>query len=692
MFTIVISEKGGAERRETFVQGEVTVGRAQGVDLRLDKGNVSKQHAKLALKDGRFIVSDLKSTNGTWVNGKKISSATILREGDKVYVGDFVLRVEGASEVSGAPIPVDLASAEAVAMETPSRSFDPPVFAPRAPSVPPPPVVAPPYSPPPFDLEQPGRRATARPGAALPMPSPAMPPAIPNATPMARGATVMLGGAAVAALAHAPPHLPPAAAQATLPPAPLAGPPATMPPMPAAPAVPSFSIPAAAPSVPSPPPAMSLPPDPRPSRSPRTAARPARAPEPTRSNEGESVSLATLAAVVERAFDVVGRGALREGRPLDDTARRRLEQAVKEQVTRARAEDPMEITPDFEARALAEAIEGGALGALLRNDDVVEILGSAGQSLTALRHDGTLIEAAPIASDAALLYALRRLACDGGIPWTDGVGSFEGTLRDGSTLAAVSSPLAAATTFSLAKRRWVAGDLSSFAQATGIGRAFGDFTSACVHARANVLVTSPTVADGVRLVAALAAEFPRERTLVAADTELPDLRGLRDVVFVGAADDRVVQTAMRFRADRILVAPLGGASVAPVLEAITAGARGVIVVVVAPSLRQALARTSAQLVMANPGLTGEAAREIVAEAFDVAFELSDVLSAKTRITRIAEVAGSDSKQVLTRDLFSAVDFGGVDTSLAATGVVPRFLQDFASRGVRLDAGLFRRGG
>ena len=76
MFTIVISEKGGAERREAFGQSEVIVGRAQGVDLRLDKGNVSKQHAKLAFKDGRFIVSDLKSTNGTWVNGKKISSAT----------------------------------------------------------------------------------------------------------------------------------------------------------------------------------------------------------------------------------------------------------------------------------------------------------------------------------------------------------------------------------------------------------------------------------------------------------------------------------------------------------------------------------------------------------------------------------------------------------------------------------------
>jgi hypothetical protein len=180
--------------------------------------------------------------------------------------------------------------------------------------------------------------------------------------------------------------------------------------------------------------------------------------------------------------------------------------------------------------------------------------------------------------------------------------------------------------------------------------------------------------------------------LVAGDADVPDLRGLRDAVVVPASDDRVMQTALRFRADRVLVAPLAGASVAPVLEAITAGARGVLVVVVAPSLRQALARTSAQLVLANPGLTGEAAREIVAEAFDVAIEIADVLSAQARITRVAEVAGADSKQVLTRDLFSAVDFGGAETALAATGVVPRFLQEFAARGVRLDSSLFRRSG
>ena len=94
MFTIIISEKGGAERRETFDRNEINVGRVQGNDLMLPKGNVSKHHARLLFRDGRFIVTDLKSTNGTYVNGRKISQATIVREGDKIYIGDFVLRLE----------------------------------------------------------------------------------------------------------------------------------------------------------------------------------------------------------------------------------------------------------------------------------------------------------------------------------------------------------------------------------------------------------------------------------------------------------------------------------------------------------------------------------------------------------------------------------------------------------------------
>src|SRR5580692_4572035 len=102
MFSIIISEKGGAERRETFESNEINVGRVQGNDLMLPKGNVSKHHARLLFRDARFIVTDLKSTNGTYVNGRKISQATIVREGDKIYIGDFVLRLETGGSASQA--------------------------------------------------------------------------------------------------------------------------------------------------------------------------------------------------------------------------------------------------------------------------------------------------------------------------------------------------------------------------------------------------------------------------------------------------------------------------------------------------------------------------------------------------------------------------------------------------------------
>ena len=99
MFAVVISEKGGAERREVFEQTEVSVGRVRGNDLVLSKGNVSKRHARLTQKDGRFVVVDQNSTNGTYVNRQRIVQATIVREGDRIYIGDFVLRIEEAGGI-----------------------------------------------------------------------------------------------------------------------------------------------------------------------------------------------------------------------------------------------------------------------------------------------------------------------------------------------------------------------------------------------------------------------------------------------------------------------------------------------------------------------------------------------------------------------------------------------------------------
>jgi pilus assembly protein CpaF len=114
MFTIHIQEKGGEQRRMVFNKPEVTIGRVQGNDIVLPKGNVSKRHARIVLKDGKFIIVDLKSTNGTYVNGRKITSPLVVKDSDKIYIGDFVVGVDEAAapdaempSESTAPPPVD---------------------------------------------------------------------------------------------------------------------------------------------------------------------------------------------------------------------------------------------------------------------------------------------------------------------------------------------------------------------------------------------------------------------------------------------------------------------------------------------------------------------------------------------------------------------------------------------------------
>src|SRR5215467_2436796 len=103
MFSVTITEKGGEQRRVDFDKGEVTIGRVQGNDIILPKGNVSKRHSRIVLKDGKFIIVDLKSTNGTYVNGRKITSPLVIKPSDKIYIGDFILAVEEDASAQVAP-------------------------------------------------------------------------------------------------------------------------------------------------------------------------------------------------------------------------------------------------------------------------------------------------------------------------------------------------------------------------------------------------------------------------------------------------------------------------------------------------------------------------------------------------------------------------------------------------------------
>lgn len=90
------------------INGELVIGRSSELDMVLVEDMVSRRHAKINVEDGKITISDLGSTNGTFVNGEKVSEAG-LGEGDRVLIGTSIIKVVPADAsgqaVKPPPIP-----------------------------------------------------------------------------------------------------------------------------------------------------------------------------------------------------------------------------------------------------------------------------------------------------------------------------------------------------------------------------------------------------------------------------------------------------------------------------------------------------------------------------------------------------------------------------------------------------------
>ncbi len=664
MFAIIISEKGGAERKEAFDKNEINVGRVQGNDLMLPKGNVSKHHARLLFRDGRFIVTDLKSTNGTYVNGRKIAQATIVREGDKIYIGDFVIRLES----SGAPPLESEASSE-----DPSRTLDRGALG----NAPMPPPLAPPVTPPPpvpaaarnessgvshFPLERDPDDSESVPAANVASRLPNA-PRVPHGMPPQSQAMTPPRGLPLAPQTAAPAPNPFQGGAGTVP----LGMQTSVPPRGAIRA--SGSPPQARPSV--------------------------------RETSQQAAQRLALITLVDRVADAIDLGPLKASPILDDAFTQNVERAVRDQarVMREEGETPEGTDVDLLIRdALREFVALGPIGPLLEDDEVTEIHCIRSDQVMALR-SGTLgLAEASFTSEDALGRTIARLAAQNGDPWRPGELVLERRLARGAQLLAIAPPASASYVLIIRKRKRVEGSLEEFVRAGALSRAMATLLEGCLAARANLLVCGGAASGTSSFVSALAAAGSAgERVVVLSDLEDIGVGG-GHAVSLNLFDSRqrgeeAIHAAARLRPDRLVVTSLGGSLAGAAVDVIGSGAEGVIAAVQAPSLRQALARMANQLVVGRPGLSIASARECVAESFDIAIELGRLADGRPRVMRLAELGGTDDSGAVVRDIFTfAPDPAQGDGSFAVSGVVPRVAGEFALRGIRVDPNMFKRVG
>jgi diguanylate cyclase (GGDEF)-like protein len=101
-YYLILIDSGSVAKRLAVDKGSYIIGRSDDVDLVISSKDVSRRHAKVVYDGDDFTIEDLDSTNGTFVNGKRITVEN-LQSGDEISVGDYKIIIDDGTGTFSSP-------------------------------------------------------------------------------------------------------------------------------------------------------------------------------------------------------------------------------------------------------------------------------------------------------------------------------------------------------------------------------------------------------------------------------------------------------------------------------------------------------------------------------------------------------------------------------------------------------------
>ena len=105
--TLVVRQGAQAGMSFTITGNQVLLGREEGLDIILQDPESSRRHSRISWQGGQYVIEDLGSTNGTFVNGVQITTPQMLNPGDSIGIGQtaMVFQMQGGQVPFQSPPP-----------------------------------------------------------------------------------------------------------------------------------------------------------------------------------------------------------------------------------------------------------------------------------------------------------------------------------------------------------------------------------------------------------------------------------------------------------------------------------------------------------------------------------------------------------------------------------------------------------
>ena len=102
---------------------QLTIGRDSTNGVAINDAEVSRKHARLMFQGGKYVLEDLGSTNGTFVNGQRLAGPIVLKSGDVISLGEqIVLMYDAIAADAGATVAVPRRAVQQAAPPPPMYS------------------------------------------------------------------------------------------------------------------------------------------------------------------------------------------------------------------------------------------------------------------------------------------------------------------------------------------------------------------------------------------------------------------------------------------------------------------------------------------------------------------------------------------------------------------------------------------